>query len=103
MPATTWIPRIPPARAAGNKIGVSHQIFKEEPLHEIIVTLFRRRVVLYLVLAFAAGCVLLGLFFHRRGSPGIGERNSRYTEELRGAAETIGRLTEELDIFCGIL
>jgi hypothetical protein len=65
-------------------------------LHEIIAVLFRHRLVLYLLLAFAAGCLVSGLFFHWRGSVGIGELDTRYAGELRGATETIGRLTEEL-------
>ncbi|MDR0623982.1 MAG: hypothetical protein LBG10_06075 [Treponema sp.] len=66
-------------------------------MHEIITAIFRRRrFVLYLVLAFAAGCLLSGLFFAQRGSLDIRALDSRYAGELRGAAETIGRLTEEL-------
>jgi hypothetical protein len=52
--------------------------------------------VVYLVIAFSAGCLVTGLFFHRQGSGRIRELDTRYAGELRGAAETIGRLTEEL-------
>jgi hypothetical protein len=48
------------------------------------------------MLAFLAGCLVSGLFFHRKGAVGIGELDTRYTGELRGATETIERLTEEL-------
>ncbi|MDR0668549.1 MAG: hypothetical protein LBF95_00570 [Treponema sp.] len=65
-------------------------------MHEIFAVLFRFRFVLYLVVAFAAGCLLSGLFFHWQGSLGIRALDTRYNQELRGAAETIGRLTEEL-------
>jgi hypothetical protein len=58
--------------------------------------------VVYLVLAFAAGAVLAGLFFYPGGSLGTGELDTKYAGELRGAAETIGRLTEELDQERGI-
>jgi hypothetical protein len=63
-------------------------------LHEIFGVLFR--FVLYFILAFAAGCLLSGLFFHRQGSLGIRELDTRYTGELRGAAETAGELVEGL-------
>jgi hypothetical protein len=65
-------------------------------LHEIFPVLFRFRFVLYLILAFAAGCLAAGLFFSRQRSVGIRELDTRYAGELSGAAETIGRLTEEL-------
>jgi hypothetical protein len=64
-------------------------------LYEITL-LYRGRSILYLLLAFAAGCVAAGLFFHQRGSDRIGELDTRYSGELRGAAETIGRLEKEL-------
>jgi hypothetical protein len=51
---------------------------------------------LYLILAFLAGALLSGLFFYREGSVGIRELDTKYAGELRGATETIGRLTEEL-------
>jgi hypothetical protein len=76
--------------------------YKEETLHEIVKTLFHRPFVLYLLLAFAAGCLLSGLFFHRQGSLGIRALDSRYTQELRSAAATLGGLTEELDRERGI-
>jgi hypothetical protein len=69
---------------------------RRNPLHEIVTFLLRHRFVLYLVLAFLAGCILSGLYFHRKGSVGIRELDNRYAGELRGATETIGRLTEEL-------
>jgi hypothetical protein len=65
-------------------------------LHEIITSLLRHRFILYLVLAFLAGCILSGLFFYRKGSVEIRELDTKYAGELRGATETIGRLTEEL-------
>jgi hypothetical protein len=64
-------------------------------VYEIIKTVFRHRFVLCL-LAFAAGCLAAGLFFHWRGSVRIGELDTKYAGELRGAAETIGQLTAEL-------
>ena len=51
---------------------------------------------LLLLLAFAAGCILTGLFFHQWRSGTIRELDRRYTAEHSRAAETIGRLTEEL-------
>jgi hypothetical protein len=41
--------------------------------------------------------MVTGLFFHRQGSDRIRALDTRYAGELRGAAQTIGRLTEELD------
>ena len=47
-------------------------------MHERITALFRRgRFILRLVPAFAAGCILSGLFFTRQGSVAIGELDSR--------------------------
>jgi hypothetical protein len=63
-------------------------------LHE--KTLRPLRLALYLLTAFASGCLLTGLFLSRQGSLRIRELDSRYAGELRSAAETIGRLTEEL-------
>lgn len=66
-------------------------------MHEGIVTVVRRsRSLLYLFAAFAAGCVLSGIFFYRQRSRSIGELDQRYGHEYTGAAETIGRLEEEL-------
>jgi hypothetical protein len=75
---------------------------KGKILHEIISVFYHRRFVLYLLLAFAAGCLLSGLFFSRQGSLGIRELDTKYAGELRGAAETIGRLTEALGLERGI-
>jgi hypothetical protein len=47
----------------------------------------------YLILAFFTGAVLAGLLVHRQGSGRIRELDTRHAFELRGATETIGRLT----------
>jgi hypothetical protein len=65
-------------------------------VYEIIRILFRHLFVLCLALAFAAGCLAAGLFFHWWGSVHIGELDTKYAGEQRRAAETIGKLTAEL-------
>jgi hypothetical protein len=62
----------------------------------IFLVLAKQRLAVYLLLAFAAGSLAAGLFFHRQGSGRIRELDTRYAGELRSASETIGRLTEEL-------
>jgi len=52
--------------------------------------------VLYLLLAFLAGCLCAGLFFNRQRFTNIGELDKRYANEHARATETIGRLEEEL-------
>jgi len=63
-------------------------------LHEIF---YRLRPLLFLLLAFAAGCVFTGLFLNRQGSATIGRLDQRYAKEHGRATETIGRLTAELE------
>lgn len=72
-------------------------VFRRNLLNEIYKIIFRRiRFILCLLLAFSAGCILAGLFFHRQRSGTIGELDRRYALEHGRAAETIGRLEEEL-------
>ena len=54
------------------------------------------RLVGIVLLAFASGAVLSGLFLHRQRSATTGELDNQYALEYRRAAETIGRLEEEL-------
>jgi hypothetical protein len=61
-----------------------------------IVRQFAEKLALYVVPAFSAGVFVSGLYFHRRGSLRLGELDARRAAELRGAEETIGRLTDEL-------
>ena len=63
-------------------------------MHEILKTIRPYR---NLLLAFAAGAVLSGLFFYRKGLGTVGELDRRYAFEYGRAAETIGRLEEELE------
>ena len=51
---------------------------------------------LYLFLAFSAGCLATGLLFNRQRPPTIGELDNQYAFEYGRAAEVIGRLEEEL-------
>jgi len=59
-------------------------------------TIHRRRYLLYLLLAFLAGCLCTGLFFNRQRFANIGKLDKRYSNQHARAAETIGRLEEEL-------
>jgi hypothetical protein len=58
--------------------------------------LYRRRYLLFLILAFLAGCLFTGLFFNRFRFTGAGELDKRYYSQYGRAAETIGRLETEL-------
>jgi hypothetical protein len=71
-------------------------------LHEILTALSRLRYPFFLLLAFAAGCLLAGLFLTGQGSDRIRKLDSRYAEELGGAAAAIGRLTADLERERGI-
>jgi len=55
------------------------------------------RALLFLFIAFLAGCVLTGFFFNRQRPSTIGELDSRYNFEHGRAAEIIGRLEGELE------
>jgi len=59
-------------------------------------TIHRFRPILYLLLAFLAGCLCTGLFFNRQRFANIGRLDKRYSDQHARAAETIGRLEEEL-------
>jgi hypothetical protein len=62
----------------------------------VLRAMHRRRYVLFVILAFIAGCLLTGFFFSRRRFAGIGELDQRYYSQYGRAAETVGRLEEEL-------
>jgi len=57
----------------------------------------RLRPLLFLLLAFLAGCLCTGLFLNRYRFAGIGKLNKRYDREHAGAAETVRRLEEQLE------
>ena len=59
-------------------------------------TIHRLRPIMYLILAFLAGCICAGLFFNRQRFANIGILDKRYANQHARAAETIGRLEEEL-------
>jgi hypothetical protein len=75
---------------------------KAEPLNETTVRPLRLPFVVYLILAFSAGAVPAGVLAHRQGYDAIRELAAKYSGELRSVAETIGRLTEELERERGI-
>ena len=54
------------------------------------------RFVLLLLLAFAAGGLVTGLFINQQRSGSIRDLDRRYAAEHRRAAETVGRLEAEL-------
>jgi len=56
----------------------------------------RRRFVIFLLLAFLAGCLVTGLFFNRYRFTGIGKLDQRYYSQYGRATEIIGRLEDEL-------
>jgi len=64
---------------------------------KILTMLRRRRYLLYLLLAFLAGCLCAGLFFNRQRFANIGKLDKRYSNQYARAGETIGRLEEELE------
>ncbi|MCL1836847.1 MAG: hypothetical protein FWG46_04790 [Treponema sp.] len=55
------------------------------------------RFAMCMLLAFLAGTIHTGIFFHRQRPRSAGELDRRYALEHGRAAETIGRLTEELE------
>ena len=63
-------------------------------MHEIF---YRLRPLLFLLLAFAAGCVCTGLFLNRQGPANIGELDTRYALQHGRATEIVGRLETELE------
>ncbi|WP_461255271.1 hypothetical protein [Treponema sp. R80B11-R83G3] len=65
-------------------------------------TIRRLRPILYLLLAFLAGCLCAGLFFNRQRFANIGILDKRYANQHARAAETIGKLETELERERGI-
>jgi len=57
----------------------------------------RAHPVIYLLLAFLAGCLFAGFFLNRYRFTDAGELDKRYNKQHARAAETIGRLEEELE------
>ena len=66
-----------------------HEIFR------IFKTYFRP--ILFLLLAFAVGCIFAGLLFNRQRPASVGELDNRYDLEYGRATEIIGRLEDELE------
>jgi glucose-6-phosphate-specific signal transduction histidine kinase len=66
-------------------------------LQKIFNTLNRRRFLLYLLLAFLAGCLCTGLFINRHRLTSIGRLDQRYHSQHGRAAEIITRLETELE------
>ena len=54
------------------------------------------RVLLFILLAFLAGCFLTGFLIFGQRSYAIGKLDQRYDKQYAGAAETIGQLEGEL-------
>jgi len=53
--------------------------------------------VIFIIAAFAAGCLCAGFFVSRSGSLSVGELDNRYNQQYGRAAETINRLEIELE------
>jgi hypothetical protein len=73
-----------------------NEIQSLQKLFEAVYRTIRRRYVLFIFLAFIVGCLLTGFFFNRYRFTGIGELDQRYDSQHGRAAETIGRLEDEL-------
>jgi len=70
---------------------------ESQTLQKILTSLNRHRYLLLCILfAFLAGCLCTGLFFNRQRFANIGILNKRYANQHARAAETIGKLEEEL-------
>jgi hypothetical protein len=65
------------------------------PLHEKKPN--RLRPLIFLLVAFLAGCVFAGFLLYRYGFADIGKLDSRYDSQHARAAETVRRLEGELD------
>ena len=65
-------------------------------LQKIFAVIYRRRIILYLLIAFTAGCSISGFFFSGQGSPNTGSSDRRYAHKYRRATEIIGKLETEL-------
>lgn len=59
--------------------------------------IYRRRFVLFIILAFLAGGICTGLFISGQRSAASGRLDQRYNRQYSRAAETIGRLEDELE------
>jgi len=68
-------------------------------LHEIFTRFKTRfRSVLFLLLAFLAGCLFTGFLVFGQRSVATGKLDQRYDKQHAGAAEIIGRLEGELEL-----
>ena len=70
---------------------------ENQPLQKILAAIIRRRFIIFLLLAFLAGCLAAGLFLNRQRSDSVGELDQRYASQHGRAAEIIGRLETELE------
>jgi len=68
----------------------------QQKLNFLFNALHRRRYVLFLLLAFLAGCLCAGLFLNRQRFGAIGKLNKRYSDQFARATETI--INEQLVI-----
>jgi len=66
-------------------------------LNEIPPVPSHRSLILFVLVSFLAGAALSGIIFHRQRPGSIGKLDRRYAFEHGRAAETIGRLTAELE------
>ena len=56
--------------------------------------LHRRRYLLFLLLSFLAGCLVIGLFLNKQRFTNIGKLDKRYANQHARATETIGLTTK---------
>jgi len=66
-------------------------------LQKILASFHRRRYLIYLLLAFLAGSLLTGFLLYRPRPSAVGILDKRFNNQYTRAAETVGRLEEELN------
>jgi hypothetical protein len=74
----------------------------QQTLKKILTSFHRRRYLIYLLLAFLAGCLLTGFLLYRPKPGAVGILDKRFNSQYARAAETVGRLEAELERERGI-
>jgi hypothetical protein len=69
---------------------------ESQTLKKILASLNRRRYLIYILLSFLAGCLLTGFLLYRPRPGAIRVLDKRFNSQYARAAETVGRLEEEL-------
>ena len=69
---------------------------ESQTIKKILPTLNRRRYLLFLLLSFVAGCLLTGFLLYRPRPSAVARLDKRFASQYARAAETVGKLEEEL-------